>query len=39
MFVFILMLVLAVLITAGSCTTGKKAQMPDEELFKKLIGT
>jgi hypothetical protein len=38
-FVSILILVLAVLIIAGGCATGKKAQMPEEELFKKLSGT
>jgi hypothetical protein len=37
--VSILIFVLAVLIIAGSCATGNKAQMPDKELFKKLNGT
>ena len=39
MFVSILILVLAVLIVAGSGATGKRAQMEEEELFKKLSGT
>jgi len=35
----ILMFILAVTIMAGGCATGKKAQMEEEELFKKLSGT
>jgi hypothetical protein len=38
-FVSILILVLAVLIVVGSCATGKKAQMSEEDLIKKLRGT
>ena len=34
-----LILLLAVLIISGSCATGKKAQIPDKVLFKKLNGT
>jgi hypothetical protein len=37
--VSILILILAVLIVVGSCATGKKAQMAEEDLFKKLSGT
>jgi len=37
--VSILILILTVLIVAGSCATGKKTKMPEEDLFKKLSGT
>ena len=38
-FVLIAVLILALLMVAGSCATGKKAQMPEEDLYKKLKGT
>ena len=39
MFVSILILVFTVLIVVSSCATGKKAQMFEEDLIKKLSGT
>jgi len=37
--VSILILILTVLIVAGSCAIGKKAQMSEEDLYEKLNGT